>query len=122
MGEAAGGTVDLLVIGAGPAGAHAALRARACGLTVLLVDENHDAGGQVWRPLPPGFTRRPGVPLSADARAGDDLRAALRGGGVDCRFGHKVWNIGTDLRCDLIGPDGSVGSRPRALLVATGTT
>ena len=116
MVEAAGGAVDLLVIGAGPAGAHAALRAKACGLAVLLVDENHDAGGQVYRPLPPGFSRRPGVPLSADAQAGDDLRAALRGTGVNCRFGHKVWNIGTDLRCDLIGPEGSGSWRPRALL------
>lgn len=115
-------TVDLLVIGAGPAGANAALRATRCGLSVLLVDENHDAGGQVYRPLPPGFSRRPGAALSVEARTGDALRGALRGAGVDCRFGHKVWNIGADLRCDLIGPEGSVSWRPRALLVATGTT
>lgn len=114
--------VDLLIIGAGPAGARAALRARACGLSVLLVDENPDAGGQVWRPLPAAFARRADVPPTAEARDGDALRAALRTAGIDCLFGHKVWNIGTNLRTDTIGPAGSVSWQPRALLVATGTT
>lgn len=114
--------IDLLVIGAGPAGARAALRARACGLSVLLVDENHDAGGQVWRPLPAGFTRNPATPPTAEARDGDALRAALRRADIICLFGHKVWNIGTSLRTDIIGPGGSVSWQPRALLVASGTT
>lgn len=113
---------DLIVIGAGPAGARAALRARACGLSVLLVDENHDAGGQVWRPLPAGFSRRAEAPPSPEARDGDALRGELRNAGIECLFGHKVWNIGSDLRTDIIGPAGSLSWRPRALLVATGTT
>lgn len=117
-----GPDADLLVIGAGPAGARAALRAQSCGLRVLLVDENPDAGGQVWRPLPLGFSRRAGVPPSPEAHEGDALRDELRRAGVQCRFGHKVWNIGSDLRTDVIGPDGPVSWRPRALLVATGTT
>lgn len=114
--------LDLLVIGAGPAGARAALRAQSLGLRVLLVDENPDAGGQVWRPLPPGFARRADVPPTPETREGDALRAALRQAGVACLFGHKVWNIGSDLRTDVIGPAGSLSRRPRALLVATGTT
>lgn len=122
MVEAQPGAVDLLVIGAGPAGARAALRAQACGLGVLLVDENPDAGGQVWRPLPPGFARAAGVQPSTEAVQGDALRAELRGAGVRCLFGHKVWNVGRSLRTDLIGPDGVCSWQPRALLVATGTT
>ena len=114
--------VDVLVIGAGPAGARAALRARACGLDVLLVDENPDAGGQVWRPLPPGFARVLGSTPSTEARDGDALRAELRRAGVACLFGHKLWNVGTSLRADLIGPEGSMSWQPRALIVATGTT
>ncbi|RYE67109.1 MAG: FAD-dependent oxidoreductase, partial [Oxalobacteraceae bacterium] len=78
MTEPQGGTVDLLVIGAGPAGAQAALKAKALGLSVLLVDEHHDAGGQVYRPLPAGFSRQGGIGLSTEARLGDDLRAAQR--------------------------------------------
>lgn len=113
---------DLLIIGAGPAGARAALRAKACGLSVLLVDENPDAGGQVWRPLPNTFSRRTDAPASAEAQDGDALRRELRQAGIECRFGHKVWNIGSDLRTDVIGPEGSVSWRPKAVLVATGTT
>jgi NADPH-dependent 2,4-dienoyl-CoA reductase/sulfur reductase-like enzyme len=115
-------TVDLLVLGAGPAGARAALRAQACGLRVLLVDENPDAGGQVWRPLPHGFSRVPGVVPTPEARDGDALRAELRAAGVPCLFGHKAWNIGTSLRTDLVGPGGVRSIQPRALLAATGTT
>jgi len=114
--------IDVIVIGAGPAGARAALRAQACGLGVLLVDENHDAGGQVWRPIPHSFARPPGRAPSAQARDGDALRAELRRAGVRCLFGHQLWNVGTGLRADLVGPDGCVSWQPRALIVATGTT
>ncbi len=117
-----GRQVDLLVLGAGPAGARAALRAQASGLSVVLVDENNDAGGQVWRPLPEGFARRPGSVPAAEAQDGDALRQELRRAGILCLYGHKVWNVGRSLRTDLIGPQGSVSWQPRALLVATGTT
>jgi NADPH-dependent 2,4-dienoyl-CoA reductase/sulfur reductase-like enzyme len=122
LAEAQPSSVDLVVIGAGPAGARAALRAQACGLDVLLVDENLDAGGQVWRPLPMGFSRSGDVRQSAEAQQGDALRAEVRESGLRCLFGHKVWNVGSGLRTDLIGPDGVVSWQPRALLVATGTT
>ena len=114
--------IDLMIMGAGPAGARAALRAKASGLRVVLVDENNEAGGQVWRPLPDGFSRLSGVASSAEARDGDALRLELRKAGVVCLFGHKVWNIGSDLRTDVISPEGSVSWLPSALLVATGTT
>ncbi len=122
MGEAPIPLVDLLVIGAGPAGARAALRAQAFGINVLLVDENPDAGGQVWRPLPEGFSRATDARLSADAVQGDALRVELRRAGVGCLFGHKVWNVGSSLRTDLIGPEGPAAWQPRILLAATGTT
>ena len=41
--------VDLLVIGAGPAGMSAAVTARRHGLDVLVVDEQPSPGGQIWR-------------------------------------------------------------------------
>ncbi len=40
---------DVLVIGAGPAGIAAALRAADAGADVLLIDQQSDPGGQVWR-------------------------------------------------------------------------
>lgn len=52
--DARGGTVvcDVLVIGAGPAGLHAALAAAEHGATVCVVDDNPRPGGQVWRQGP----------------------------------------------------------------------
>jgi NADPH-dependent 2,4-dienoyl-CoA reductase/sulfur reductase-like enzyme len=114
--------IDLLVMGAGPAGARAALRAKASGLSVVLIDQNNDAGGQVWRPLPEGFSRLPGIVPADEARDGDALRLELRQAGVLCLYGHKVWNVGSNLRTDVISPEGSVSWFPSALLVATGTT
>lgn len=40
---------DVIVVGAGPAGMAAAVRARESGASVLVLDDNPDAGGQIWR-------------------------------------------------------------------------
>jgi NADPH-dependent 2,4-dienoyl-CoA reductase/sulfur reductase-like enzyme len=40
---------DVLVIGGGPAGMAAAVRAAECGVRVGLVDDNANCGGQIWR-------------------------------------------------------------------------
>jgi D-hydroxyproline dehydrogenase subunit alpha len=39
----------ILVVGAGPAGMAAAVRARECGKRVTVLDDNPTAGGQIWR-------------------------------------------------------------------------
>ncbi len=41
--------VDVAVVGAGPAGIAAACRAAEAGASVLVLDENPAAGGQIWR-------------------------------------------------------------------------
>ena len=40
---------DVLIVGAGPAGLAAAYRAAQTGRRVVVVDDNPDAGGQIWR-------------------------------------------------------------------------
>src|SRR5687767_10418724 len=40
---------DVLIVGAGPAGLAAAYRAARAGRHVIVVDDNPDAGGQIWR-------------------------------------------------------------------------
>lgn len=66
-------TPALLVIGAGPAGLAAAEAASRHGQPVLLVDENHAPGGQIWRGGPAHKTetalrKRPHVRLLQGAR------------------------------------------------------
>lgn len=43
--------MDILVVGAGPAGLSAAIEAARAGLRVLVVDENHRAGGQLYKQI-----------------------------------------------------------------------
>jgi thioredoxin reductase/bacterioferritin-associated ferredoxin len=45
-------TVELVVVGAGPAGLHAALAAADASVEVLVLDENPDIGGQIHRQPP----------------------------------------------------------------------
>src|SRR6218665_844019 len=49
----------LIIVGAGPAGLSAALTAARHGLAVVVVDEQHDAGGQIFRQPPPTFSTPP---------------------------------------------------------------
>jgi len=113
-------TVDVIVLGAGPAGVHAALAAVNAGLAVALFDENPAAGGQVYRA--PAFAPDASMTASADAARGEALRHALAQSPVQCFFGHKVWNVAEDYRIDALGPQGSLTCHARALIVAVGTS
>ncbi|WP_025596839.1 FAD-dependent oxidoreductase [Burkholderia sp. WSM2230] len=50
---------DVIVIGAGPAGLHAALASAREGASVALLDDNPRAGGQIWRQGPRGLQQAP---------------------------------------------------------------
>ena len=117
--------VDLAILGAGPAGAGAAIAAVAAGRSVLLVDEAPSAGGQIYR-------KTPGALLPAhsdtgdsdpDRRAGDALRRDLDGSGAQTGFGWRVWSVmpvERGFRLDAIGPDAPHAVEATALLIATG--
>ncbi len=79
-------TFDVAIIGAGPAGASAAIEAARRGLSVLLLDENDRGGGQVWRPRYDGTGE-------ADGNA---LRQAVAEADVEYRPGTRVWNLDRD--------------------------
>ncbi|MEM8823147.1 MAG: FAD/NAD(P)-binding oxidoreductase, partial [Pseudomonadota bacterium] len=74
-----------LVVGAGPAGAEAAIALAKAGLAVTVLDEGPAAGGQVWRK--PATGKGPG----------DALRDRLAASGARHRCGVRVWNVA---RCD----------------------
>lgn len=113
-------TGDLIIIGAGPAGANAAINASDYGLDVHLLDEAPHAGGQVWRaPLE-------GLPESKtpEAHEGGRLRQRLTASDVTVHAGQRVWSVlsNTDngFQVDSLGPDGpKVLTAPR-LVAATG--
>jgi NADPH-dependent 2,4-dienoyl-CoA reductase/sulfur reductase-like enzyme len=94
MSPADGDATDIAVIGAGPAGLSAALRAAGAGLRVTLLDEQAEAGGAGWRGLA-GAARAPGRVLQDD-RAGRDALAALAASSARHIRGASVWDIDHD--------------------------
>ena len=81
---------DVIVIGAGPAGANAALTAEHYGLNVLLIDEGSDAGGQVWRVKSKSILS---APVTETSLKGDKLRQRVKSSEVDILFETRVWQI-----------------------------
>ncbi|WP_291295515.1 NAD(P)/FAD-dependent oxidoreductase [Elioraea sp.] len=109
--------VDLAVLGAGPAGANAALAAAGHGLSVAVIDENAAAGGQVWRAPAPSVTRD-----DADARDGAALREKLRISTVEHLDSATAWLIARDdaWRVDVARHGRSETVTADALVIATG--
>ncbi|MEO0384766.1 MAG: NAD(P)/FAD-dependent oxidoreductase [Pseudomonadota bacterium] len=111
---------DLIVVGAGPAGANAAITACAHGVDVHLFDEAPKAGGQVWRApvddLPEGNT--------PEAHEGSALRDCLAVSGVTVHNGQRVWStlIKSDgeFQVDSLGPEGPMTVQAPRLVAATG--
>ena len=47
--------IDLVIIGAGPAGINAAILAKENNLSTILIDDQNDLGGQVYRSIGKNF-------------------------------------------------------------------
>ena len=81
--------VDLLVIGAGPAGLSAALAARRAGAGVLVLDERLQTGGQFYKPLAP--SHRAATPADRQFADGLVLEGEARAAGVAIDQDAQVW-------------------------------
>jgi len=75
-------TVDLIVIGAGPAGMAAAAEAAGAGLAVVMLDEQPGPGGQIYRAVTGSGAARREV-LGADYLDGARLVEAMRQAGAE---------------------------------------
>ena len=117
-------SVDLCVVGAGPAGLEAAIAAAQAGLSVCVLDERSDAGGQYYKPPSTGARRRADDrQRDGQHRAGDALRARFAASGAVLETGAQVWFAraeggGTVLRTLRAGRETVL--RARAVVLATG--
>lgn len=114
--------VDLVVIGAGPAGLSAALKAKQEGIEkVMLIDRDHDLGGILQQCIHDGFgLQRFGKRLSGMQYAGRFIRA-LRETDVDIRLDTTVLEISsgkTIYACS--SADGILKIRSKAIILSMG--
>jgi thioredoxin reductase/bacterioferritin-associated ferredoxin len=118
---------DLIVIGAGPAGAAAAVAAVECGLSVLVLDEARAGGGRIHRAAD-AWLHESCAPRST-MHEGEILRSALASCGAELAFEHVVWHVGMlpgdadhpqRFEVSTLGGEVPRQARSRALIVATG--
>lgn len=102
--------MDVAIIGAGPAGIAAAVRAAAAGKRVMLLDESARPGGQIWR-----HTRRTALPRPARKW----LDALDRSGATHLTHASVV-DATPDLRLAVEAGDGAFALEAGALILATG--
>ncbi|MGH8778207.1 NAD(P)/FAD-dependent oxidoreductase [Paraburkholderia sp.] len=112
-------TIDVAVIGAGPAGLAAATRAAQLGLSVVLLDEQDAVGGQIYRAIERSDTARRTI-LGPDYAAGVPLAAAFGASGARHVAGASVWQVTRERSVHYLR-DGKVGSfDARRVILATG--
>lgn len=112
-------THDLIVIGAGPAGMSAATAAATLGLKTVLLDEQPQAGGQVYRAVDRADPRVAQL-LGPDYRHGATLTQALRASGAEVRYDTLVWDVARDLTVTALQGGRALQLRAPQLIAATG--
>lgn len=86
---------DIAVIGAGPAGMAAATVATEHGASVLLLDEQPAAGGQIYRSVGRQTLSDRNI-LGPDYYRGEELLSALLASGAEHMTGTTVWQVSPD--------------------------
>lgn len=115
-------TVDLAVIGCGPAGMAAAVRGRDARLGVVAFDEGPEPGGQIYRGVERMISDRPALAasLGTDYTHGQDLVAAFRACGARYHPRHTVIYVDPENHVFASGPEGMVVVKARTVILATG--
>lgn len=111
--------VDLVVIGAGPAGMSAAVEAAGHGLSVVVLDEQQSAGGQIYRNVSDSTVKQRAV-LGADYEAGLALVQAFQASGARLISGASVWLVDESRKVHFLVDGRAQHIQARRLLLATG--
>jgi len=120
------GTCDVAVIGAGPAGMAAAVEAVSHGLSVVVLDEQPEPGGQIYRNISTNAASasRINTILGPDYQKGAALAqqflSACEAGRIDYRRDATVWQVDDDLTIHLSQGGRATDLRARRIIVATG--
>lgn len=111
--------VDVVVIGAGPAGMSSAVALAGFGLQVLLLDEQGSPGGQIYRGITLAPLARRDV-LGPDYARGNELAQALIRSTVQYETGAAVWQVTRDHQVSYLREGRLQTVQAKAVLLATG--
>lgn len=111
---------DVLIVGAGPAGLAAAVQARELGLSVTVVDEQCEPGGQIYRAVERAERDGRAASLADDYRHGLRLIDAFRRCGAIYFPAHQVWQIEPDGRAYVSDGTASHAIAAQRVIVAVG--
>jgi NADPH-dependent 2,4-dienoyl-CoA reductase/sulfur reductase-like enzyme len=121
--EALPATVDLAIVGAGPAGLAAAATAAELGLEVLMLDENPGVGGQIYRAIAANPVQDKAL-LGADYWRGEALARAAAASAAQHAAGAIVWSVsprdgaGYEIGVSMAGRSRIIAARE--VMLATG--
>ena len=111
--------LDLAIVGAGPAGMAAAVEAAEHGLSVAVLDDQPEPGGQIYRGI-----ERAGPELSAilgeEYCAGRTLARDFRAAGIDYRPNSAVWRLDAGARLAFSRDGRAATLAADRVLIATG--
>lgn len=110
---------DVVVIGAGPAGMTAATTAAQAGLSVVLLDEQQTAGGQIYRSITRTDATRLDL-LGPDYAAGKSIAAALAASNARHETGAQVWQVTRDRTVHYLQRGRSNSVAAHHVVLATG--
>lgn len=117
---------DVAIIGAGPAGMAAAVEAVSHSLSVVVLDEQPEPGGQIYRNISTNAASDPklndilGPDYGKGAALAQPFLSACDAGRIDYRRDAMVWQVDDDLTMHLSQGGRATDLRARRIIVATG--
>lgn len=113
-------SVDLLIVGAGPAGMTAAVEARRHGLDVLVIDDQPEPGGQIWRSVETVAAAPRGALLGKAYQSGKACAEAFRASGAKYEPGTQLWQIEAGFRAFVTRNRQASVIHAKCVILATG--
>ena len=116
------GDFDYAIVGAGPGGLAAATTAARAGLRTIVIDEQPEPGGQIYRSIESLGAKRPAhlQVLGEDYAAGLDLVKQFRASGAEYMPSTTVWQIDQERNIYTRGNGRPARIAAKRILVATG--
>lgn len=112
--------VQLLIVGAGPAGLSAACEAAKAGVRVLIIDENQKPGGQLFKQIHKFFGSRVHNAGTRGFRIGEKLLEETEALGVEVQLGYPVYGIFAGNQVLYGTPEGTAHLHAEKIILATG--